>query len=210
MSLQASKPNKLNITFLISFVFTICFTSTPIFAEDINQSNPANPICYLRNSNGDLFDLSKLCKGEPQKISNIRNVGNTTLKIGIFKRFIRINNTKRTSFYAGNLINNTNEIQTGLIINYRTYRLKNGVLVKSKLKQFELTNSVVLAQDSVIFSTDENRRGAYLLVIESIYSEESGLIPQNICYANTVERREYCRKLSIASIKEYPVKRLRD
>jgi hypothetical protein len=80
--------------------------------------------------------------------------------------------------------------------------MSGGSLKPNELNTAFVDNLELLPGETTIFKGKLRRRGD-LFMLKDLNSIEGGIQAINICYANSVERQEWCKRLSPSSIKKF-------
>jgi hypothetical protein len=215
MTLHQSKLVYKNI--LVVLLSLICMevglsesiSSKMVLAQNVS----ADPLCYWQTTNGTSIDLGALCASKSnQNIPTISLTNTQNLIINNIK-FIRVAGTKEIQYEIVGTITNTGSIPQRFIeVSYQSYALNDGLLKARDSNKVFVDNTTLEPGEKTTFPVEfeydkQKHFGARsrfdVLVITSVNSIEEGSIPLNICYANSVERRELCKRLSPRQIREF-------
>jgi hypothetical protein len=221
---------KLRLTHVISHlafltVITIIFLESGLITSVkyalAQNTNNDKLFCYLQTSDGKKINLDALCGVTSQKnsISNLQqplnisnseqplSVENVTLTIETIRDKIVKNKTIRHYYISGSITNKGNIAQRNIKVNYKVYKLRDGNLEVDNSNKNSVKTFFLKPGETTKF-IDEIRNRPDLLMIDSLNSIESDLIPVNICYGTGVEQRELCKRINPTSVEELNYKRI--
>ena len=161
------------------------------------NSNNADPNCYWKTTDGRSVDLGTLCGSKPQNVSpTSTNSQNLTINK------VAITQINKEYYVVGTITNTGNSSQKYIQVSYQTYRMSGGSLKPNELNTAFVDNLELLPGETTIFKGKLRRRGD-LFMLKDLNSIKGGIQAINICYANSVERQEWCKRLSPSSIKKF-------
>lgn len=195
------------LTVITVFFLESDLTSSVKYALAQNIKN-AEPFCYLQTTNGKRINLDTLCRVTSEKtpISNSQQpltTSNTQLSLMIEKvKIIRDKTGKdKTIYIAGIIRNNGNTTQRNIEVNYQVYKRREGNLEVAESNKALVRNLFLEPGETTTFEDEISTRPT-VLMINSLSSLESGLIPVNTCYGNGVEQQELCQRVNPRSIQK--------
>ena len=115
---------------------------------------------------------------------------------------VAITQINKEYYVVGTITNTGNSSQKYIQVSYQTYRMSGGSLKPNELNTAFVDNLELLPGETTIFKGKLRRRGD-LFMLKDLNSIEGGIQAINICYANSVERQEWCKRLSPSSIKKF-------
>lgn len=209
------------LTFTTIFFLETGLISSVKYALAQNTNNDES-LCYLQTSNGKKISLDALCGVTSQKnsISNLQQpltisnsqqpliVENVTLIVEIVKDETVKNKTNRHYYISGDITNKGNITQRHVKVNYKLYKLREGNLEVVKSNKTSVEDLFLEPGGKTKFQNEIYNAPA-VLMIDSLNSNESDSVQVNICYGNSVEKRELCKRINPRSIEKLNDKKIR-
>ena len=167
-------------------------------------SSEPEPSCYIQTASRTVFDLSALCGGKKQTAPVSFQEGRPTLSIEKFS-ILRDKGGHGNQRYIGGIVkNNGQNSESNIKVYYKMFGKHEGVLKTREYKSEYVDPIKVYPDSSGVFVSEFDRHlPPEAVLVTFIESSESGLIPVNICYASSVERRELCKMLSPTEIRAF-------
>lgn len=165
------------------------------------QNVSGDSLCYWQTANGRSIDLGSLCGSKSnQNIPTVSFTNTQNLSIDRVS-IISENIDKIRKFYVVGTIRNTGNISQRYIeVFYQGYKQIDGSLKPSESNKVFVKRILLQPGETTTF-TGELKRRPTLLILNSLDSVEEGSIPVNICYANSVEQEELCKRISPSSVR---------
>ncbi|AFZ28008.1 hypothetical protein Cylst_6035 [Cylindrospermum stagnale PCC 7417] len=193
--------HKIALAVLSSILLEVGFTqftdSKYVLAQSMNNADTS---CYWQTTDGRNIDLGVLCGSKSQPLPTSSSTSEQEFSIENV-RLISIIKT-REFYVTGNLTNRSNKTQGILDMSYQVYKQVDGYLKPDYSNNFTVEKIQLQAGETTKFEAQLRRRPT-LLMFTSLDSSEQGSIPLDICYTNTVEQGELCKRLSPISIRRY-------
>jgi len=124
-----------------------------------------------------------------------------TLNIENVKIIRKISDKSGRFSIFGTITNNGNNSQKYIEVVYKIYQKREGKLEVIESNKTFVENLFLQSGETTTF-VRELHHYPTVLMISSLDSVESGLIPLDICYGDSVEERELCQHLNPRLIKE--------
>lgn len=192
---------KIGLAVLSSILLEIGFTqfidSKYVLAQGRNNADTS---CYWQTADGRNIDLGVLCGSKSQPLPTSSSTSEQEFSIENV-RLISIIKT-REFYVIGTITNRSNKTQGSLDLSYQVYKQVDGYLKPDYSNNFTVNKILLQPGETTQFEAQLRRRPT-LLMLTSLDSSEGGSIPLNICYANSVEQSELCKRLSPRSIRRY-------
>ncbi|MGF1933071.1 MAG: hypothetical protein RM347_001550 [Nostoc sp. ChiQUE02] len=203
MILHLNKSVYRNIfVFLLSFIcMEIGLPQSIKPRSALAQNVSADSLCYWQTANGRSIDLGALCGSKSnQNLPSISFTNRQNLTIDRVKIISENIGKKRYFYVIGTITNSGNVSQRFVKVFYQSYKQLDGSLKLNESNKIAVDEIILQPGETTIFK-DELQRRPTLLMLNSLESVEEGSIPVNICYANSVEQEELCKRLSPSAVR---------
>lgn len=201
LHLNKSVYRKIFVAFLSFICMEIGLSQSINPRSALAQNVSADSLCYWQTANGRSIDLAALCGSKSnQNLPAISFTNKQNLTIDRVKIISENIGNKRYFYVAGTITNTGNVSQRYIEVFYQGYKQVDGSLKPSESNKVFVKTSVLQPGETTTF-TGELQRRPTLLMLNSLDSVEEGSIPVNICYANSVEQEELCKRLSPSAVR---------
>lgn len=192
---------RIGLAVLSSILLEIGFTEFTESKYVLAQGrNNADTSCYWQTTDGRNIDLGVLCGSKSQPLPTSSSTSEQEFSI---ENVSLISIIKTREFYVtGTLTNRSNKTQGSLYLYYQVYKQVDGYLKPDYSNNFTVNKILLQPGETTQFEAQLRRRPT-LLMLTSLDSSQGGSVPLNICYANSVEQSELCKRLSPSSIRRY-------
>ncbi|WYL96408.2 MAG: hypothetical protein HEQ35_23660 [Gloeotrichia echinulata IR180] len=170
-------------------------TLIPLLPTFAAYAQTDEPLCYIKTGSGTTFNLSSICGGGNGHI-NLQPIVDQQEKLYLQDVHLRRKGdlTDMKMILSGKIVNGSNDTQSIVGVEYQTYRLSEGKLVKVKNNSLVAGYNINPGESESFEFEYDIRTFRFDVITLKVKSEK--IEGDNICFGNTVEKREYCKRIS--------------